>query len=301
MENATDALKMAAAMLIFVAALSLTIGVFTKTRQTSAAVMNNNDKNKTYYDNINYSSEREVGVETVITNCYLYFKNYNTILFYVGHIDSDGETVIDRKMPLYYTESMPTRDDTNQKSSLKINSNLLIDNPEGTSIDVIHRQVYGLDISDERSRKEPWVATDKKNRDFITSLIKSVKTETYPWSRNNVNENRASSFGISNYSSNYSLASKYNNYEYTNGNVSGLRIGFCYSEPEYLNTAFANASNAVFIERIGTYKMSSANNSTNITSTQKQFVDENGDVVSSEDETDETVLKRVIQYIYIKR
>ena len=60
MENITEALKMAAAILLFVGALSLTIATFTKVRQTSAAVMENSDKNASFYDNIEYSSEKIV-------------------------------------------------------------------------------------------------------------------------------------------------------------------------------------------------------------------------------------------------
>ena len=183
MENITEALKMAAAILLFVGALSLTIATFTKVRQTSSAVMENSEKNISFYDNIDYSSEKIVGLETVVTNCYLYYKNYNTILFYTGSLDSDSKLVIEEKMPLYNTESLPVDDD--KTGMKKINSNLLIKNVDGT--DLSKREVFGLDINDERSRKEPWIGTDLKNRDFITSFLKAEKTEGYSWSRTALN------------------------------------------------------------------------------------------------------------------
>ena len=320
MENATDALKMAAAMLIFVAALSLTITMLTQARQTSATVMENSDKNKMYYDNLNYTSEREVGIETVITNCYLYFKNYNTILFYVGHIETDTDTgkesvVIDHKLPLYCTESFPIIDTTSKKE--KINSNLLINNEDGT--DLNSRQVYGLDINDERNRKEPWISTDERNRNFVSSFLNAEFTEAYPWSRNNTDANKQ----ISNYSfKTYSLANS-NKYGYSaTGAVNSLYIGFIYTPYLNNNTPYnkkplAEAKNAVFVERIGTYKTSGVYSSTtntlasgevvnmsvyettNTGSTQKLFIDENGTIVSSEDNVEENDIKRVIQYIYI--
>ena len=236
MENITEALKMAAAILLFVGALSLSIATFTKIRQTSAAVMENSEKNASFYDNIDYSSEKIVGLETVVTNCYLYYKNYNTILFYTGHLDSDNKLVIDKKMPLFNTESLPVDDDKTGKK--KINSNLLINNIDGT--DLNRREIYGLDINDERSRKEPWIGTDLKNRDFITSFLKAEKTEWYSWSRTALN--------TSNIVSDHKLSISFLYTNYTNG--------------RNFYTENSN-SNMKFVERIGTYKYNYKNDEEN--------------------------------------
>lgn len=61
MENVTDALKMAASILIFVGALSLTIFSFSKARIASASVMQRSADNLNYYDNIKYTNQRIVG------------------------------------------------------------------------------------------------------------------------------------------------------------------------------------------------------------------------------------------------
>ena len=179
MENITEALKMAAAILLFVGPLSLNIATFTKIRQTSAAVMENSEKNISFYDNIDYSSEKIVGLETVVTNCYLYYKNYNTILFYKGRLNGNS-LVIEEKMPLYNTESLPVDDD--KTGMKKINSNLLIKNVDGT---------------------------DLKNRDFITSFLKAEKTEWYSWSRTALN--------TSNIVSDHKLSISFLYTNYTNG------------------------------------------------------------------------------------
>ena len=281
MENITEALKMAAAILLFVGALSLTIATFTKVRQTSSAVMENSEKNISFYDNIDYSSEKVVGLETVVTNCYLYYKNYNTILFYTGHLDSDNKLVIDKKMPLFNTESLPVDDDKTGKK--KINSNLLINNIDGT--DLNRREIYGLDINDERSRKEPWIGTDLKNRDFITSFLKAEKTEGYSWSRTALN--------TSNIVSDHKLFFSFLYTNYTNG--------------RNFYTENSN-SNMKFVERIGTYKYNYKNDeensdtkrSSNLSTTMQQYVDKDNQVVATlENNEENTQVKKVIQYIYI--
>ena len=281
MENITEALKMAAAILLFVGALSLTIATFTKVRQTSAAVMENSDKNTSFYDNIDYSSEKIVGLETIVTNCYLYYKNYNTILFYTGHLDSDNNLVIDRKMPLYNTESLPVDDEKTGKK--KINSNLLINNIDGT--DLSRREIYGLDINDERSRKEPWIGTDLKNRNFVTSFLKAEKTEGYSWSRTALN--------TSNIVSDHKLFFSFLYTNYTNG--------------RNFYTENSN-SNMKFVERIGTYKYNYKNDeensdtkrSSNLSTTMQQYVDNDNQIVATlENNEENTQVKKVIQYIYI--
>ena len=276
MENITEALKMAAAILLFVGALSLTIATFTKVRQTSSAVMENSEKNISFYDNIDYSSEKIVGLETVVTNCYLYYKNYNTILFYTGSLGSDNKLVNVEKMPLYNTESIPVDD--------KINSNLLIKNVDGT--DLSKREVFGLDINDERSRKEPWIGTDLKNRDFITSFLKAEKTEGYSWSRTALN--------TSNIVSDHKLFFSFLYTNYTNG--------------RNFYTGNSGSSNMKFVERIGTYKYNYKNDeensdtkrSSNLSTTMQQYVDKDNQVVATlENNEENTQVKKVIQYIYI--
>ena len=273
MENITEALKMAAAILLFVGALSLTIATFTKVRQTSAAVMENSDKNASFYDNIEYSSEKIVGLETVVTNCYLYYKNYNTILFYTGSLDSDNKLVNVEKMPLYNTESLPVVDDKTRMK--KINSNLLINNIDGT--DLSRREIYGLDINDERSRKEPWTGTDVKNRDFVTSFLKGIQTEKYSWSG----------------SSDHKLSIGFLYTDYTNG--------------RNFYTGNSGSSSMKFVERIGTYKYNYKNNEdsnnkrpSNLSTTMQQYVDKDNQVVATlENNEENTQVKKVIQYIYI--
>ena len=93
MENATDALKMAAAVLIFVLAISITILSFGQVRQASDTILDYRDRETTYIDGNYYyktnGTERQVGLETVMPAVFrAYLENYK-IVFDDG-ILSDG-------------------------------------------------------------------------------------------------------------------------------------------------------------------------------------------------------------------
>lgn len=81
MENAAEALKMAAAVLIFVLALSISINSFSEVRQTSQTILNYKDREyETTYVEDNGSTERLVGAETIIPSIYkIYQENYKII------------------------------------------------------------------------------------------------------------------------------------------------------------------------------------------------------------------------------
>lgn len=84
MDNASDALKMAGAVLIFVMALSIIILAFTRTRQASDTILNYRDR-ETMYINSDYyyasgQKERNVNIETVIPTVYrAYLENYKVV------------------------------------------------------------------------------------------------------------------------------------------------------------------------------------------------------------------------------
>lgn len=82
MENATDALKMGAGILIFVLALIISINAFTEARQTSQTVLEYNDreydlKYEDRYIEENGTTERVVSAEAIVTAIYKsYTENY---------------------------------------------------------------------------------------------------------------------------------------------------------------------------------------------------------------------------------
>ena len=102
MENATDALKIAFAVLVFTMALTIAITMFSQLNQVSKIVIEGTDNTKYYEYKITTNEEktRIVGLENIIPTLYKYYKENYTVLF----LDKNGE-------PLNLYESQ--MDDTN--------------------------------------------------------------------------------------------------------------------------------------------------------------------------------------------
>lgn len=87
MENAADALKMAAEVLLFILALGITISSFSQARETSEIVLGYTDRDYvTQYVEDLETTERVVGIETIIPTIYRAYKENYKIYFY----DVDG-------------------------------------------------------------------------------------------------------------------------------------------------------------------------------------------------------------------
>lgn len=102
MENAADALKMAAAMLVFVVALSISIYSLSEARQSAETVLSYQDRETdyTYYsvDSANLDSEctRTVNAETIIPTIYRAYKENCKIMFNINSLKP-----INKDYPLY--------------------------------------------------------------------------------------------------------------------------------------------------------------------------------------------------------
>lgn len=241
MENASDALKIAFGMLVFVAAISIVIMAFTRVRQTATTILDKSDQTTYYqiYDengqDKNYSFYRKVGIDTIIANLYSYYNNFYTILFYDGtEIWNDEEEELDfskgniKPITLYYTEALdvPSGDANNRqyltqlgRSTLRVNGNT--------------RQIFGLDINDELTRQEPWSHSERNDKLFIDALVNGKEWIWPNWSRsyaeNGENEVKRDSNGI-----------RYLKMRFPYVNAIG-------------GTPFATNTSARFIERIGQY------------------------------------------------
>ena len=83
MENAAEALKIAAWLLIFIVALSICINSFTQSRETIDAILEYNDRD--YIDPIAHveegTRERTVGYETIMPTIYRAYKENYKIVF----------------------------------------------------------------------------------------------------------------------------------------------------------------------------------------------------------------------------
>lgn len=89
MENAAEALKMAAGILIFVLALTLCISSFSLARETIDSIVTLRDRETTYtYLESPAREDRIVGVETVVPTMYKAYKEN----FEIHFKDTDGQT-----------------------------------------------------------------------------------------------------------------------------------------------------------------------------------------------------------------
>lgn len=89
MENATEALKIAAAVLVFVLALSISIGAFGQARQSVQIILDYEDREYDYTYVEEGRTERRVGLETIIPSIYKAYKENYKIVFDTSKIDSN--------------------------------------------------------------------------------------------------------------------------------------------------------------------------------------------------------------------
>lgn len=295
MENATDAIKMGFAVLVFVSALSIAVFSFSRARQASAQITEQADA-KEYYERISLneseditwsSSSRVVGVETVIPTLYRYYKENYTVVFYrgEGYNSNNGTFTSISKVPLYYTETTPTY---LKRSSLIVEPGLT--NGRG-------RAIFGFDKQDEQARNEPWNATELLDYNFIKAFINGNTTEPYYTSRE-----RSYYTDTHNYFSGF----------LGNGNSPYYTISFqAINGSSATNQAGLIGKDYKFVERFGEYNYNNVSTPVSETSpgTEEDPTDTNiiSNITSSVDilENDEIVnkrngtIKRVIQYIYI--
>ncbi len=268
MENATDALKMAAAILIFIGAISLSIFAFTKAREAAGAILEKSDDQEYYStDNIVISKNRLVGIETIVPTLYSYYKEGYTVLFYTGKADENNDLIENIKpLTLYYSESLPSR----LASSTLLNK---YDISYQTTYDGKNysRAIFGIDADDENTRQEPWLHDELHAKNFIQSFINNTpETSTYDMSR-------PKSVDINDLTDN-KLKLNYDKFD-------GLT--------RKLGSSLAQATDALFIERIGAYNTIAREDDTIDDSSILEF--SNNEITQN----DEGTQKRVIQYIYI--
>ena len=286
MENASEALKMAGAMLIFVMALTITIISFTAARQASDSIVSTYGELTTFYDYELYQntgSYREVKSDEIIANLYSYYQTNNTILFYYLKTGYYNETAkafepgaeIER-LTLYYTPTSDTISDADhdkgklsnlRKSFLRNTSNIAGDDS---------REIYGLDIQDETiTRNEAWKGTAGDAKIFIDCLVSGK-----PYENSNVSK------------SNYNVDGKT---YYENGK---LTIKFQYMS-RFGGKPLNQASDCLFIERDGEYVSSTKNNESKEDSWKDVIANSTENLNDEVLENNTATTKKVIQYIYI--
>ena len=89
MENAAEALKMAADVLIFMMALAISINAFGSVKSTAQIILDYKDREYDYsYVQENQSTTRKVGVETIVPSIYKAYKENYKIVFMENDVRS---------------------------------------------------------------------------------------------------------------------------------------------------------------------------------------------------------------------
>lgn len=156
MENITDALKMAAFVLLFLGALTIGVTTLSQARAASEAILYTKDE-KNYYSFVDednyynssagyYKTSRVVGIDTIIPTIYRYYKEK----FRVEFLDKDGLT--------------------------KLNIVALLDN-NGNKLNTA---VNFFDASDSHEINNSLIAGNQNNiKDYVDRFVKFVLLDQY--------------------------------------------------------------------------------------------------------------------------
>ncbi len=303
-ENASDALKMAAAILLFVMALSVAIFAFSKAKTSAEKTMKKLDGTFLFYDTDNmYLDYIDGGLKTTkisvnqqaivdksqfMVNIFNYYTaGYTLLFYYVDPSDIDIKDAADgtrsitlksdatiHKMPLYYSEA----------SSQALNRSILRVNPTNYELELDgtvrgtpgeaalnaddfneYRAIYGLDISDEISRQEQWIFNKAFLDKFIQDLVMGYISYS-PTCDIEAGKTHATYFTESK-KSRLSL----NVYDRTEDGEA-FRYWFKYKYVSYTGGKSFMESDCRFIQRIGTYNYESSSDiQTSGTLTEEQF------------------------------
>lgn len=159
MENASDAIIMAGAVLIFVIALSVAMTVFSQARETVDSVVYASDRTNYYeyldMDISNNIKNRIVGLETIIPTLYKYYKENYTVVF----LDENG-----RGMKLYETETNQDNWSKDTDGNIKTFTTTKYPNMRKT-------EICSFDVNEELVRREPWVGDPIETRKNLEAFI----------------------------------------------------------------------------------------------------------------------------------
>ena len=160
MENATDALKMAFAVVVFVMALTIAVMMFSQLNQVSKLVVSSSDITKYYEYKIAKDEEqtRIVGLETIIPTLYKYYKENYTVLF----LNKNGA-------PLELYESQTNRDLWSTTGIGIIGKYYTTDEGDYATYD--QKPVCAFDVDEETIRHEPWTGSLSDYKENLDAFL----------------------------------------------------------------------------------------------------------------------------------
>ena len=322
-ENISDALKMGAAILLFVMALSVAIFAFSKARTSAEKAMEKLDGTFLYYDSdniylnfndatnmnqlkIKVNQQAIVDKSQFIVNMFNYYTSGYTILFYyvdgVTKTDGDDGRKIEingdniRELVIYYTETTSAR--ALNRSILRVNPENYELNSDGSAKDALVNQ------ADEGNEITNDAFIDKFVEDFVMAYVNSNDTSR---------KDKAQYYTRS---SNSKL--QLNEFETDPNGAYRYRFRYAYVQHTKDGKSFMEGDGR-FIQRVGTYNYESSStihNESTLTQDEReeilsgsQFegidsltaVDASEDLLSNGETLDNYsgTEKKIVQYIYI--
>lgn len=177
MENASDAIIMAGAVLIFVIALTVTMNVFSQARSTVDTVVYASDRTNyyEYLDDYGNIKNRIVGLETVIPTLYKYYKENYTVVF----LDGNGNG-----LELYKTKTNKENWATYvpEGGTIEKTKDFIVDKYPGMENESQESngdiRICSFDVNEELARREPWVSDPVETRKNLQAFIEGKE---YKW------------------------------------------------------------------------------------------------------------------------
>lgn len=189
MENATQALMIAFAVLIFVIALTVSIVAFNNAKDTADIILYTKDETN-YYEYMGSTGKadenRIIGLETIIPTLYKYYKENYTVVFKEGNYNTATGEISDWKYMTIYT--------TSANRNWQLSYTNLMNRKYGKSTS---ENIFSFDLDEETLRHEPWTGSYDRAKNNLDCFLNG---ETYINPNNNTNYIKYSSF-----------ISKYNN------------------------------------------------------------------------------------------
>ena len=176
MENASDAIVIAGAVLIFVIALTVAMTVFSQARSTVDTVVYASDRTNYYeyleMDISNNIKNRIVGLETIIPTLYKYYKENYTVVF----LDENG-----KGLELYKTQTNKDNWAKHEKEDgVYAIKDFTVDKYPGMENESKKEnpRICSFDVNEELVRREPWVGDPIETRKNLEAFIEGG---AYEW------------------------------------------------------------------------------------------------------------------------
>lgn len=178
MENATQALQMAFAVLVFVIALTVSIVSFSNAKQAADSILYTKDE-MNYYEyqgaKGKAAENRIVGLETVIPTLYKYYKENYTVVFKQGVYDYTTGNITNWEYLTVYKTASNTRNWQGTYSTL-MTRKYGVENP--------NEEIFSFDLDEETLRHEPWTGSYDRIKNNLDCFLNG---QIYKNPNNNMN------------------------------------------------------------------------------------------------------------------